>query len=71
MHLHMSTWSRVAPSYPARRRTCRPAMNRTFFVMTKSSLPTLRAHDPGSIVSSCAAVAVSLFVSGGLFMIMR
>lgn len=39
--------------------------------MTKTSLPTLPQHNAGSIISSCAAVAVSLCFSGGLWMIMR
>lgn len=39
--------------------------------MTKTNRPTLSHYNAGSIISSCAAVAVSLCFSGGLWMIMR
>ncbi len=38
---------------------------------TQTKTPTLRTRGVGSIVSSCAALAVSVFFAGGMWMVMR
>lgn len=38
---------------------------------TRTATPTLRTRDVGSIVSSCAAFAVSLVFAGGVWLAMR
>ena len=38
--------------------------------MTRMSLPLPAATESGAVISRCAAAAVSLFVAGGLWMIM-
>ena len=38
---------------------------------TPTKTPTLRTRGVGSIVSSCAALAVSVFFAGGMWLVMR
>ncbi len=38
---------------------------------TPIKTPMLRTHGVGSIVSSCAALAVSVFFAGGMWLVMR
>ncbi len=38
---------------------------------TPLKTPTLRTRNVGSIVSSCAALAVSVFLAGGMWLVMR
>ncbi len=38
---------------------------------TQTNPPTLRTRGLGSIASSCAALAVSVFFAGGMWLVMR
>ena len=38
---------------------------------TQTPIPTLHTRNVGSIVSSCAALAVSVFFAGGMWLVMR
>ena len=37
----------------------------------QTNTPMLRSRDLGSIVSSCAALAVSVVLAGGMWLVMR